>query len=172
MQKIKASSLYDADDLRNLISNEIKEGNKKFKITSMAHEEKNESYTAKIDYEKNPIEISLTSDNINDIFTEDALRIINCINKEQNFKVEIETPNIACIQDNKGTEINLMNADENLFEAMKDALFFKSCTPVKISEKLSPETCLEFDGENYNYRKEGSNIIKIRNFLKNYQIKR
>ena len=44
MQKIKASSLYDADDLRNLISNEIKEGNEKFKITSMAHEEKNESY--------------------------------------------------------------------------------------------------------------------------------
>lgn len=160
MQKIKASSLYDADDLRNLISNEIKEGNEKFKITSMAHEEKNESYTAKIDYEKNPIEISLTSNNINDIFTEDALRIINCINKDQNFKVEIETPNIACIQDSKGTEINLMNADENFFEAMKDALFFKSCTPVKIFEKLNSETSLEFDGENYNYKKEGSNIIK------------
>ncbi len=160
MQKIKASSLYDADDLRNLISNEIKEGNEKFKITSMAHEEKNESYTAKIDYEKNPIEISLTSDNINDIFTEDALRIINCINKDQNFKVEIGTPNISCIQDSKGTEINLLNEGENLFEAMKDALFFKSCTPVKISEKLNPKTCLEFDGENYNYRKEGSDIIK------------
>lgn len=160
MQKIKASSLYDADDLRNLISNEIKEGNEKFKITSMAHEEKNESYTAKIDYEKNPIEISLTSDNINDIFTEDALRIINCINKDQNFKVEIGTPNISCIQDSKGTEINLLNEGENLFEAMKDALFFKNCTPVKISEKLNPKTCLEFDGENYNYRKEGSDIIK------------
>lgn len=160
MQKIKASSLYDADDLRNLILNEIKEENEKFKITSMAHEEKNESYTAKIDYGKNPIEISLISDNIDDIFTEDALRIINCINKNQNFKIEIEIPNIACIQDSKGTQINLLNEGENLFEAMKDALFFKSCTPVRISEKLSPETYLEFDGENYNYKKEGSNIIK------------
>lgn len=160
MKKTEASSLYDADDLRNLILNEIKEENEKFKITSMAHEEKNESYTAKIDYGKNPIEISLISDNIDDIFTEDALRIINCINKNQNFKIEIEIPNIACIQDSKGTQINLLNEGENLFEAMKDALFFKSCTPVRISEKLNPETCLEFDGENYNYRKEGSNIIK------------